>query len=356
MKKIFLFSSLCIFLIFNSCSKQNAPAAISGDVKEILSNGKSFEDIFKKTGTITLKPDTAHLIGDISGMIKLVNGQIVIADNLGSQLLLFDSKGYLIKQIGRKGKGPGEYLNLDDIVQKKNGNILVLSDNLRRVLEYQPNATYVKTIGVGFGRRIIIAKDGLFLYNINPYPEGVSLDMVTKYDLTGKKQTTFYESPKTGVVNGIPTVGGDLAADNQGNIFVIHASNFKIKKYSSDGKLIKEFGREPDFYSPLVGNTKGEEVSIDMLDAFTAAINLYVLRSNILLAFYVRGKPLTKWIEIYDVNGNYLKGNIELPENLSSIRAVSNDTLLFSLKHPNKIDENGNLPEEKLVTYTFNMN
>lgn len=288
-------------------------------------------------------------------MIRLSNGNIVVADNLGNQLLLFDNKGNLIKRIGRMGKGPGEYLQMSDILHDKNDNILLFSNNLQRVIEYKSDGSYINSITLGFGRKIALAKNNLYLYNVNPYPEGASLDLVTKYDLDGKKQTTFYGSPKTGVVNGLPITGGDLAGDEHGNIFVIHASNFKIKKYSSDGELIKEFGQEPEFYSPLTGKNKGGDISIDMLNAFTASGSLYVLPSNVVLAFYVRGKPLTKWIEIYDVNGNYLKGNIKLPENLSSIQAVSNDTLYFSLKLPNKIDANGNLPDEKLVSYTFNV-
>lgn len=186
MKKIRPIILFSICLIFNSCSKQKTPGSTPPEISEIIQNANSFDDIFKKTGTVTLKPDTAHLIGGVSCMIRLSNGNIVVADNLGNQLLLFDNKGSFIKQIGRMGKGPGEYLQMSDILHDKNDNILLFSNNLQRVIEYKSDGSYINSITLGFGRKIALAKNNLYLYNVNPYPEGASLNLVTKYDLNGK--------------------------------------------------------------------------------------------------------------------------------------------------------------------------
>jgi len=59
-------------------------------------------------------------------------------------LLVFTGNGDFIRKVGRNGKGPGEYNQIQDFsISKSNGNLLIL--DLGKVIEYDVYGNFVKT-------------------------------------------------------------------------------------------------------------------------------------------------------------------------------------------------------------------
>ena len=66
------------------------------------------------------------------------HGEIIVADNGSSQLLLFDTNGKLLKQIGSKGSGPAQFKLITSIYSAPNDDILV-TDNRLQVFDRHGN-------------------------------------------------------------------------------------------------------------------------------------------------------------------------------------------------------------------------
>lgn len=61
------------------------------------------------TGTVT--PDSSAFLLAAAGL-RLDDGRIVIADMYDAAVRYFDASGRLIRKVGRRGAGPGEFENL----------------------------------------------------------------------------------------------------------------------------------------------------------------------------------------------------------------------------------------------------
>jgi hypothetical protein len=86
---------------------------------------------------VALETDTACLIQSISNAF-LTDSLIFISDY--DRLLKFDNKGNFLKQIGEKGRGPGEYPSLGNfLIDEDNREIFVLSSRIVLVFDFEGN-------------------------------------------------------------------------------------------------------------------------------------------------------------------------------------------------------------------------
>jgi hypothetical protein len=53
--------------------------------------------------------DTLALLGDVEGATRLADGTVVVADRAAPSLTYFSPDGKVVRRVGRKGSGPGEF-------------------------------------------------------------------------------------------------------------------------------------------------------------------------------------------------------------------------------------------------------
>lgn len=131
---------MAIGLIFASCNNTNTsnfPYLI--DLESSISNINSIP--LSTLGTnleyVALETDTACLIQGISNAF-LTDSLIFVSDY--DKLLKFDRNGNFVKQIGKKGRGPGEYPSLGNfIIDEDNQEIFVLSSRIVLIFDFQGN-------------------------------------------------------------------------------------------------------------------------------------------------------------------------------------------------------------------------
>lgn len=70
---------------------------------------------------------TTESAGDVHGATRLPDGGIVVADRQSSSLRFFDAKGVFVRSVGRKGRGPSEFVNLSHMLRC--GDSLFVYDN-----------------------------------------------------------------------------------------------------------------------------------------------------------------------------------------------------------------------------------
>jgi len=107
---------------------------------------------------------------DVSAIRIRSDGGIVVA-NSGSKLVrLFDGAGRLLKEVGRGGQGPGEYLEIWDIGLFAGDSIVVLDRLSRRLSLLAPDGGFVRSIsllppfeGGGTPTNLVALADGTLL-------------------------------------------------------------------------------------------------------------------------------------------------------------------------------------------------
>ena len=103
--------------------------------------------IFKRVKLVPLETNENCLIGRINHVEFFDDTFYVLDKTRAKALFVFDLNGHFIRKIGRRGKGPGEYITPSSFsIDMDNRQIYVL-DN-RRILIFTTNGTFINQIKV----------------------------------------------------------------------------------------------------------------------------------------------------------------------------------------------------------------
>ncbi len=150
----FLFLMLSSLIIFiTSCNVESEVSSmitntnclnikITGDTKQLL----QIDSIFSELSIIPIETRNECLISQIFKII-LYGDKIFIKDKIG-KLFVFKINGKYLYEIGKKGRGPGEYIELRDFDIDKDGNIYIL--DFRKILKYNNDGTFKDKISFNF--------------------------------------------------------------------------------------------------------------------------------------------------------------------------------------------------------------
>jgi hypothetical protein len=116
-----------------------------------ICNDVGLSEIVENVKCIPLEINDSCIIDKII-KVKTMKSQIYIADN--SHVFQFDADGGFVKQIGRKGRGPGEHhLIFDFCLNHLNGTINLLASN--GIIQYDENNNFIKSVPIkGFPHTI----------------------------------------------------------------------------------------------------------------------------------------------------------------------------------------------------------
>ncbi len=79
----------------------------------------------------------------ITGARRLPDGRIVVALGDPIELRVYDAAGRLVRRIGRKGGGPGEFRGAISIPYADNDSIVTFADNYHRATVFHPDGTLI---------------------------------------------------------------------------------------------------------------------------------------------------------------------------------------------------------------------
>ncbi|MGC8897489.1 MAG: 6-bladed beta-propeller [Bacteroidota bacterium] len=327
-------SSVLLVLFSAGCTKRpSSRSNLPRETVERLAAKHRFDELFRPVGVIELRTDSSHLVGRVDVMAFFNNGNFAIGDNASHQILLFDRFGNFISQVGKFGRGPGEYVRIASLATNDRNELLCLDNSLNMVSRFDSAGRYVNSCQVKYGFVLKTAEDrGFYVYNYLTPPES-KRNVVFKYDSSGNLVKSFGSPWPKVIIDRVPIGGGGMARfDNE--IFIIQASEFKVRKYSSEGRFIKEFGRDSPVYKPLQPPVSFSDR--EKLESFTAVSSIFALSPGVLAVFLTRTQPASQWIELFDREGNFLTGAIEVPQNLEVCRSAYKDILYF-VEYPSLI-------------------
>jgi hypothetical protein len=163
---------------------------------------------------------------------------IYVSSQLEHRILKFDINGKFLKQIGKKGKGPGEFLGPKDIDVDGKGHLYIRDVINRRIQifnskgEYLSSFRYFKTI-----YSMVVDKDG-FIYT-NPQSFDPQYPLIEVFNMKGELVKSFGKRINFGNYSFAHSKA-ILTISSNGELIVAWESFDYLRKYSKDGKLLLE--------------------------------------------------------------------------------------------------------------------
>jgi tripartite motif-containing protein 71 len=247
----------------------------------------------KSSGTqpLTLLWET-HTLDDVvlsAGFVAVDNlGNSYVDSSSGHPIKEFDTNGKFVATFGSRGTGDGQFIVETGIAVDSQRNLYVNDFENVRVQKFDGSGKFLvqwPTEAPNGPTGIAVdSKGNVYVANHLPHDH-----YLQKFDSTGKLLT---EWGSTGTGDGQfmagATIGiGEIAVDNQDNIYVTDPGNNRIEKFDSDGKFLAQFGS----YG-LKGNGKFDKplgIAVDMRG------NIYVIDGNFLQKLAPDGTFLAQW-------------------------------------------------------------
>jgi len=203
------------------------------------------------------------IFGRISDVAVDSRDRILILDGGFVRVTIYDPDSMVVRTIGRKGEGPGEFNQPTAIAVDAEDRIYVASQG---------------------GRIGIFAPDGKWIEEFrNQYLGGFVIDMETVpgglyvacYDYVDKKVVHRYDANHRYVSSFSdswsavkPTPPGELWAqgaridvDAKGFVYYTQFTPYEIRKFSPDGQLLLTIHRENDYMKPPRIERKGDSAA-----------------------------------------------------------------------------------------------
>ncbi len=137
------FILILLFIVFYSCTKQPAEGLRTINVLDAEQSSLKISEIADEITYVPLASDS--ILANIMN-VTFCNDEYFVKDNK-SKFLRFDKSGNLLNQIGRRGKGPGEYRYASNfVIHPKTGNIYISGGNPEQLMVFSREGQFLKTI------------------------------------------------------------------------------------------------------------------------------------------------------------------------------------------------------------------
>lgn len=296
--------AIFVLLLLNLNSGPSHPTS---DIEK-LSSAKSVEDVFQITSETELQTTPDCPISYITDMEIDTKGNFIIADGWQSMgVYVFGQDGKFIRELGRKGQGPGEYANPVSVEISRDGEIWVADYGNNRISIYSKDLDFKDQILCR--PRILYflhlnSRNEIYMYRsqANPLKPNMS-DTIFRYDGQGNKISSFAPFPKEALrvkfwagQDGM-TIGGD------DSVYEMNPLYYKIRKFSPEGDLIGSFSRKTKLFKVIM------EEGITPIIVYGP----FYLDKGMIIAH------VNKHLEIYDTSGHFLVGELPFSQRIIGV-------------------------------------
>lgn len=161
--------------------------------------------------TICTPKENLFLLGGAPADIGFINDNFLLA--IGSHLVLYNNNGMQIKEFGRYGSGPGEYIKPSKLYISSK-NIYIWCEQSLKLLVYDLNGNYItehKCIQHAI-KNFIVWKDKYVCFLIYGHPENKRIDI---YNIKNQKHIrTIKQDDNTDDILAIANLSGGIFAMN----------------------------------------------------------------------------------------------------------------------------------------------
>jgi DNA-binding beta-propeller fold protein YncE len=197
------------------------------------------EDRFKEFATGVAK--SARGLSKPYG-VSARNGRVYVTDTVQRSVVLFDIPGKKLTIFGNSGSGALRMpIGID---AAENGYVYVADSSAKRVVIYNEKGEYINAIG---GADVLVKPTDVKynsknkrIYVVDSGGLSSNEHRIQVFDSeTGANVATYgTRGTKPGEFN-IPVM---LDIDEEGNFYVVDSGNFRVQKFTQDGKYLSSFG------------------------------------------------------------------------------------------------------------------
>ena len=173
-------------------------------------------------------------------------GNFIVLDGwqLG-RVYLFTSEGRFVRTLGGHGQGPGETSTPVSVAMNSMGEILICDYLRNQIVVYGADYSYLRSVTVKPRIQYFIHLDGrneIFLYSGAAGPrQRAAFDTIHKLDESGFEILSFAPVPKDVLELGFSAIADGMAIDEDDHIYEMNPLYYQIRKYTTDGKLMRSF-------------------------------------------------------------------------------------------------------------------
>lgn len=115
---------LMLVSALGACDRSVAPGAVASPELVLLDS-------------VELRDPNDAPIGTPGDLLALADGRVLLADPQNFRLLEYDARGELVRSIGKKGSGPGEFQQIGPIALDGDSLLHVLEPSVLQTLEFR---------------------------------------------------------------------------------------------------------------------------------------------------------------------------------------------------------------------------
>ena len=294
--------------------------------------------VFDKTDSLLISDKLG--ISQLLDVDKLNDSVFVVIDFPSRSIYSLNVKTRKINQIGRTGRGPGEYIWPDRLEIGNNEHIYFSDFQARYIEEIDNSGNYYRKISSLVPIRRFCIDHSLNLYVLSSINY-----QIWAYDKRGNLKKKLFPIPKEYKYPLLKSHGGGICCDDSSNVYFVNAVEYKIYKLGPGFNIVNRFGREDaPFYKKVPKEIRGNSyLNINraerykLLTNFTVILDLYFLRSGsgyILVCLKNPSDDL--FMDIWNTKGNFIK-SIHFSKKEYPI-GVTNDEL-YTIKEVKETEE-----------------
>lgn len=244
---------------------------------------------------------------------------LVFLDQATMKIYLSSISSIDFKSFGNgKGRGPGEFLSVWDMVVDNEGNILTTDMDKIKVIQWNTNGEFIAEYNLGSKHltpsRMAVCNnhDWMYILSAQYGPNGI----IHRVGRDGKHHNVFQKIKNQ--MERMPFyTDGNLACDEKGNLIFASAYNDFIRKYSPDGTMIfekKVFDFEPNKNIMIRDGRFFEKAE----DTRRSSGEIYTIEDHFIVGYSNRVDELMNTIDFYKVKDGGYEYSIKLPHYFDS--------------------------------------
>ncbi|MGL5681523.1 MAG: 6-bladed beta-propeller [Marinifilaceae bacterium] len=232
MSKLFTIQLIVLCMLLVGCQDSNT-RQLTNTITLTLDNGDKItgipaDSIYSQVQYIPLETNKESFIGEID-RVKIQNNLILAYNKSISSLFIFDISGKYLTKLQKKGRGNGEYLQIDDF-NIKNDRLIILDGQRKQLLYYSlQEMRFINTLNLNdwyshfelLDNQIVLYSN--FSTSDKKYFNLVSID-------TKQQQPTRYMLPFPESQNGTSYSTKYIFCSHNNAIYTSHPWNYSIYK------------------------------------------------------------------------------------------------------------------------------